>query len=258
VKPYPVARLVRGWVDLYTRGMPPAVRAARRDEINDDLWCQHEEAETLGRSPRSLAGEILLRLILGIPSDLTWRMSRHGRSAPVPTERSTSMGARIVGALAMIGGISWGILAAVTIFNPATPWTGAPSSADLVPMVIGALGLAGAITGLAFVYQDQIRLRAGLAAVLGGSWLAAGIVPIASAILVWELAHIGAVSRALAVAHGLSAALFIGLVISFIDDGTLANQLYVALGVPYALTWILIGASVVRGVHRALEPAPQG
>lgn len=161
-----------------------------------------------------------------------------------------------------------GTLAAVTIFNPATPWTGTPNSADLVPMAIGALGLAGAITGLTFVYQDQIRSRAGIAApigslamllaVLGGNWLTIGVVPIATAILVWELAHIGAVSRTLAVAHALSGALFIGLVVSFIDDGTLVSPWHVALGVPYALTWIVIGALVMRGVYRAHQPAPQG
>ena len=32
-----VTTLVRGWVELYTRGLPADVRAARRDEVDDDL-----------------------------------------------------------------------------------------------------------------------------------------------------------------------------------------------------------------------------
>jgi hypothetical protein len=32
----PVAAVVRGWVDLYTRGLPADLRAARRDEVDDD------------------------------------------------------------------------------------------------------------------------------------------------------------------------------------------------------------------------------
>ena len=50
----PVAGLVHAWVDLYTRGLPADARAARRDEIADDLWCEHAEAEASGRSSRSL------------------------------------------------------------------------------------------------------------------------------------------------------------------------------------------------------------
>ena len=54
----PVADLVRGWVDLYTRGLPQELRAARRDEIADDLWCEQEEAAALGRSARSLDADL--------------------------------------------------------------------------------------------------------------------------------------------------------------------------------------------------------
>ena len=47
-----VAGLVHGWVSLYTRGLTADARAARRDEIDDDLWCEHADAAAAGRAAR--------------------------------------------------------------------------------------------------------------------------------------------------------------------------------------------------------------
>ena len=63
------AALVRGWAAVYTWGMPPALRDARRAEIASDLWeCQQAEAS----NPR-LALQIAARLLLGMHDDLAWR-----------------------------------------------------------------------------------------------------------------------------------------------------------------------------------------
>ena len=77
----PVAALVRGWVRLFHQRVCADPRAARRDEADDDLWCQHEEADAAGRTARSLDADLGLRLLFGIPSDITWRLdsSRVGR-----------------------------------------------------------------------------------------------------------------------------------------------------------------------------------
>ena len=75
----PIAVLIRRWVDLYTRGLSTEARAARRDEIADDLWCHHEEALAIGRSMRSLDGELLARLVFGIPADVAWRIAPRRR-----------------------------------------------------------------------------------------------------------------------------------------------------------------------------------
>jgi hypothetical protein len=49
------------------------------------------------------------------------------------------------------------------------------------------------------------------------------------------------------------------LVSSQIDYvATLSNHLLVALGVPYMLTWIVIGAAFLRGVRAAHEPVRGG
>ena len=75
MNPSPIASLVRAWVNAYTHGLPDEARAVRRDEVEDDLWCQHEEAMTAGRAPGGLAIEMLLRLVAGMPADVRSRVT---------------------------------------------------------------------------------------------------------------------------------------------------------------------------------------
>ena len=179
------------------------------------------------------------------------------------------MGTRVIGALAIIGGASWGILVFFAIFYTPEQWTGTIGIGVLLLMLAGSLGLAGAMIGLAWLFQDEVRSPAGLAAAVGslaiiletmGAYGAIGVVPIASTVLVWELAHIGVLSRALVVVHGVTAAVFLALVVSSRIDyaATLSSHLFVALGGPYMLTWIVIGAAFIRGVRAAHEPAIGG
>jgi hypothetical protein len=106
----PIAAVIGGWVDLYTRGMPAAVRAARRNELDDDLWCEHEEAVALGRSARSLDADLVLRLVFGIPADISWRLSYRGQAAAASIERSSAVETRTLGLLAIVAGLIWGML----------------------------------------------------------------------------------------------------------------------------------------------------
>jgi hypothetical protein len=57
--------VARSWVRLYTRGIPSDLRDARRAEIESDIW-EHRQAEP--------AVSLLLRVILGVPADLVWRV----------------------------------------------------------------------------------------------------------------------------------------------------------------------------------------
>ena len=62
-------RLVRLWTRVYTLGMSARVRDARLSEIDCDLWEYQHDADR----PVSPI-EIFVRLLLGIPDDLLWRL----------------------------------------------------------------------------------------------------------------------------------------------------------------------------------------
>jgi hypothetical protein len=66
--------LTRSWTAVYTRGLPPDVRAERREEIDCDLWHQQRLADLEREPVTGTAIEILVRVVLGIPSDLLWRL----------------------------------------------------------------------------------------------------------------------------------------------------------------------------------------
>ena len=179
------------------------------------------------------------------------------------------MAARVIGALAVIGGASWGTMIFFTAISSPSDWTVTTPQADTLFMLAGGVGLTGGILGPAWLYQNEIRAQAGLAAATGclatvlvafGAYEAFLVVPIASAIMVWEMARIGVLSRALAVIHGVAGAGFVVLFISSQIDyvATLSNHLMVALGVPYMLTWIVIGGVFLRGVPAAHEPVRGG
>lgn len=67
------AALVRGWVALYTLGLPHALRTRRRGEIAADL--AEEAADAVRRATLTgLARRRFVRLIMGVPADLAWRL----------------------------------------------------------------------------------------------------------------------------------------------------------------------------------------
>jgi hypothetical protein len=62
--------VVRAWTRVYTWQLPSALRESRRAEIESDLW---ESRLDTGRSV-STAMQVTMRLLLGIPDDLQWRV----------------------------------------------------------------------------------------------------------------------------------------------------------------------------------------
>jgi len=71
--PFAIA-LTHAWAGLYTRGLPADRRTQRREEIDCDLW-EHQRLADLQREPvTATAAAILLRLLLGIPADIVWRL----------------------------------------------------------------------------------------------------------------------------------------------------------------------------------------
>lgn len=272
MNPARTAALVRSWVRFYTLGLPSETRQGRRDEIDDDLWCQSQEAAASGRTDRSLAGEIGTRLLLGIPADVSWRLSqiriaRPGHAAP---ERRVVMDAPGRGLLAILGGIGW-LVWPIPQAYVGRDW---PSEGELawlswvlmLSVVPGTWLLASATAGLALIAPDRIRpgvailasLGAGLGAIsVFGPFAAIIALPIGSAVLLWELGRLGAVTARQARAHVAAAGLIVVLFVvifanpTLMDDRALALPLFAALVFPYAISWIALGTSLYRSSSMA-------
>jgi hypothetical protein len=253
----PIAALVRAWVDLCTRGMPAEVRAARRDEVDDDLWCEHQEALATGRSDRSLDTDRVLRLLFGIPADLSWRLTYRGRAAATAIERSPSMSTSALGVLAILAAVSWGTLGFVASSIGDAMWTRYAELAVTI-LIAGALAYLAVAFGLAVRYQERVS-RLGAAGVmlvaLGsfgaiagvGVWLMAPLI-IGTAMLMWDLARIGVVSRVLPMIQAAIAILFA------IALASPSGSAVLWFG-PFMLTWVAIGVSLIRGVPKAEAPS---
>ena len=150
----PVAALVRAWVRLYTSGLPAPLRDARRDEVDDDLWCEHAEATALGRSARSLGADLVLRLLFGIPADISWRMTRRGSVAPLHRERHSST--TRLGALAIAAGLCYGILLILFIPFSDALWTGDFGLVGMVVTLAGVIAFAASAVGIVLRFQDRV------------------------------------------------------------------------------------------------------
>ena len=72
------ARFVRRWVRLYSLGLPAADRDARLAEIESDIWEEVDFARGQGKSSPLISFQICSRLLLGVPMDLSWRITGRG------------------------------------------------------------------------------------------------------------------------------------------------------------------------------------
>jgi len=140
--------LTRSWTATYTRGLPSDLREERREEIDCDLW-KHQRLADLQLAPATgTAVEILLRLVLGIPADVFWRLEAGAGSTR--SERGTQVNDTLI----MRGLL--GIALAVAAF----------------PLVIGFL----VMTGLNGETSDTERVVFGPLQVLVGAVIIAGLV----------------------------------------------------------------------------------
>ncbi|MGI9607970.1 MAG: hypothetical protein ACR2P0_17710 [Acidimicrobiales bacterium] len=78
----PIAgRLCQGWVRFYTWKLPDADARRRREEIESDLFEHANDAQLAGVGEQRLNAEILARVLVGVPADLSWR--RASRQEPL-------------------------------------------------------------------------------------------------------------------------------------------------------------------------------
>lgn len=90
---------MREWTLVYTWRMPPACRETRRAEIESDLWTFQFDAA--GKSALGSAVHLFLRLLIGIPDDLGWRMEQAATTGTL-TQGSIALSARVAGAVLFI------------------------------------------------------------------------------------------------------------------------------------------------------------
>jgi hypothetical protein len=262
---------VRRWVALYTRGLPTEIRQERRDEIDSDLWSQlYDAAESAGVG-ESLAGDIITRLVFGIPADLSWRLEQQFVSSNrVAPEMKSTTGTRWIAAMAIIGGVGW----TIGLVLQGLVGRGWPADARGWLLFFGVVGgtwmLAGATFALVTEFQDRIRTRGAafgsIGALLGavsvlGLFGAIVALPFGTAVLVWELGRAGVLAPRLARAHVAAAIIFpIALGVFYanptlLDDPATGVPLML-LGWPYAFSWVAIGWSLRHGAPVPL-PEPQ-
>lgn len=241
------AGLVKHWVRLYTSGLAAEMRDGRRDEIDADLWSQLEEVAHLGRPARSADTEILVRWLCGIPADLSWRLEHRGgdkvTTSPEPTSAPISPW---IGGLAILGGI--GLYLLIYRYSEATAddafyWLG----------VVGEFAIAAVLAALVASLQERLSRAAvvlgligaiGMALAAVGAWVLMLLIPVCSAVLVWNLATLHLVPRWVAALHAVSTVGLLGIAAAFFG-GTNFMFLGVTL-VAYPATWVLIGLSLVR------------
>jgi len=263
------AGLVRRWVRLYTRGLPAGIRQDRRDEIDDDLWCQALEASEAGRADRSLAAEVVTRLVLGIPADLSWR-AEQARLAGEKAQRRRDITVHAPGSalLAVIGGIGWAVWPIPQGIVGTTWPEGNPLSMVLFLSVIGGTSaLVGAVAGFVAVAADRMRtwvvLAVSISAAVGFIGMAAvspaiALLPVGSAILIWELGRIGLVSRRQVLAHVIATTVLLAVIVVIYNSTLLLSPStavpLLALAIPYGLTWISIGWAVYHAGTAAGRP----
>ena len=162
------AAAVRGWATLYTLGLPAPMRERRLGEIAADLDEEHADA-VRRHTQATLRRQRLIRLALGVPDDLSWRlfdapaMARGYRAGWVwvPLDRWTALlmavaGIGASGGLALVGApyvtgtlapstwLGWGptgfivgcigVLAALSV---AIPWPGRGAALMLPTLIVG-------------------------------------------------------------------------------------------------------------------------
>jgi hypothetical protein len=164
--------VVNGWVAIYTLGLPAALRARRRGEIAAHLADESVDAvrrhEVTGLRRRRIA-----RWLLGIPDDLTWRLTdaralaaRYQRPDWVPLSRWSA----VLLAIVAIGGAGAFVLVAIPFLGgtlPAGAWPGVGPAGFLMAVAVILAGVTIAVPWP----------RAGAGLVTAGSLIGLAVAP---------------------------------------------------------------------------------
>ena len=183
------ARWTSAWTRVYTAGLPAPAREERRAEIASDVWEELHSGEA--RPGRS----VLVRSIVGVPSDVTWRMEQSASPSAVlqglaalarPIERPAAwtMHRGLPGLTTTVaaGSVILGLLLLITLVggDPATQSQRATGGAVL--LILGAFMLAGSQA-----LPEQPRIGAALiiapTALMGLILWATFVAPVVAAVI---------------------------------------------------------------------------
>src|SRR5688572_21283010 len=93
---------VRTWTWFYTQGLSCDERSARRHEIQSDLW--EFKCDMAGNDGFGSALHILLRMLIGIPDDIAWRVEQEAVAGTLK-QRSMALSGRVAGAALFISAL---------------------------------------------------------------------------------------------------------------------------------------------------------
>ncbi len=179
------------WVGLYTLGLQRDTRGERRDEIASDLWEQAHD-----KPSRLTAMAILLRCLLGIPADLSWRVEQ-ARIGELPVRILSSVLSMIESSVRWLNrrglpgltvivavlSIVLGIALVVTAGQNQNRTSGGAVAGGILFMVAGSFMLAGRQA-----MEQQPRVGAVMTTLgvlpVGLVFFATGIVPIVALVVI--------------------------------------------------------------------------
>ena len=152
--------LARAWARIYTRGLANEPRANRLAELDSDFFEQEREARNDGLSAAALSLHILWRVVMGVPSDLSWRMEEAR-----PTEALRVLGAAI--AARGVASAAWTVRRGM----PGVTWLLAGGYAGVGLILLATLPLARDTPPAERAWGGVVLMVAG-ALIAAGFWLA--------------------------------------------------------------------------------------
>lgn len=196
-------RLARRWVRVYTAALATDVGDGRRAEIESDLWEHIADAHVRQEHRISTQLDVLARVLIGLPSDLTWfsqarrTMKENGSMANTPESTLKAVSPRLAVAipaglvvvlaltLGMFGGYPTLILMALLVFFAARAVRARRASQPQAhPMTVPNIRarhrrlLAIAIVSAVVMVCDIIAMNLNVAKEASGEWVWLLLVPI--------------------------------------------------------------------------------
>lgn len=165
MSPERVANVVRWWVRLYTRHLPPHVAQRRIDELESDLHEHLVDERIAGRPDDRIAHGLASRALRGLAADLTWRRQELSYKA-TPKKESSAMPRRSAAIIASVTG-------AVLLVPAIGMAAGAGFDWGVFDFVLAAVLVAGAGTALQHLLRrpSALAIRLALAGAGGAAMI---------------------------------------------------------------------------------------